>query len=74
MAFRKKKISKLRTGGQSGVDRAVMDFAKENGIPLCGWCPYQCDASITNSSRKVLASTAPQHARKLSETLHALSL
>ena len=34
-----KKISGIRTGGQSGVDRAVMDFAKEHGIPLCGWCP-----------------------------------
>ena len=32
-------ISGIRTGGQSGVDRAAMDFAKEYGIPLCGWCP-----------------------------------
>ena len=34
-----KKISRIRTGGQSGVDRAAMDFAREKGIPLCGWCP-----------------------------------
>lgn len=34
-----KKISGIRTGGQSGVDRAVMDFAREHDIPLCGWCP-----------------------------------
>lgn len=34
-----KKISRIRTGGQSGVDRAAMDFAREHGIPLCGWCP-----------------------------------
>ena len=34
-----KKISAIRTGGQSGADRAAMDFARENGIPLCGWCP-----------------------------------
>ena len=34
-----KKIIRIRTGGQSGVDRAVMDFAREHGIPLCGWCP-----------------------------------
>lgn len=39
MASCKNKISRIRTGGQSGVDRAAMDFAKENGIPLCGWCP-----------------------------------
>ena len=35
----KKIISRIRTGGQSGVDRAAMDFARENDIPLCGWCP-----------------------------------
>ena len=34
-----KKISGIRTGGQSGIDRAAMDYAKENEIPLCGWCP-----------------------------------
>lgn len=34
-----KKIRSIRTGGQSGVDRAAMDFARERGIPLCGWCP-----------------------------------
>lgn len=33
------KINKIRSGGQSGVDRAAMDFAREQGIPLCGWCP-----------------------------------
>ena len=34
-----KKIGSIRTGGQSGADRAAMDFARERGIPLCGWCP-----------------------------------
>ena len=34
-----KKISMIRTGGQTGVDRAAMDAAREFGIPLCGWCP-----------------------------------
>ena len=39
MAANHKKIYRIRTGGQSGVDRAAMDFAREYGIPLCGWCP-----------------------------------
>ena len=39
MACRLKKICRIRTGGQSGVDRAAMDFAREQSIPLCGWCP-----------------------------------
>ena len=39
MKMFRKKISRIRTGGQSGVDRAAMDFAREFSIPLCGWCP-----------------------------------
>ena len=34
-----RKIAKIRTGGQSGVDRAALDFALEHEIPYCGWCP-----------------------------------
>ena len=34
-----KKILEIRTGGQTGVDRAAMDVARKYGIPLCGWCP-----------------------------------
>lgn len=33
------KISRIRTGGQTGVDRAAMDTARAYGIPLSGWCP-----------------------------------
>jgi len=29
----------LITGGQTGVDRAALDFALENGIPCGGFCP-----------------------------------
>lgn len=32
-------VEQIVTGGQTGVDRAAMDFALENGIPLGGWCP-----------------------------------
>jgi hypothetical protein len=30
---------KLLSGGQSGVDRAVLDVAIERGIDYGGWCP-----------------------------------
>jgi hypothetical protein len=30
---------RLFSGGQSGVDRAVLDLAIECGIPYGGWCP-----------------------------------
>jgi hypothetical protein len=29
----------IRTGGQTGVDRAALDFAVRTGIPFGGWCP-----------------------------------
>ena len=34
-----KKIKAIRSGGQTGVDRAALDVAKKFGIPICGWCP-----------------------------------
>ena len=30
---------KIISGGQSGVDRAALDFALENQVPCGGWCP-----------------------------------
>ncbi len=33
------KISEIISGGQSGVDRAALDFALENGIECGGHCP-----------------------------------
>lgn len=32
-------ISKLVSGGQTGADRAALDFAIEHNIPHSGWCP-----------------------------------
>ncbi len=29
----------IRSGAQSGVDRAALDTAKAYGIRICGWCP-----------------------------------
>ena len=33
------KIRAIRSGGQSGVDRAALDTAKEMEFEICGWCP-----------------------------------
>ncbi|MBP7634331.1 putative molybdenum carrier protein [Candidatus Ozemobacteraceae bacterium] len=32
-------LSRLISGGQTGVDRAALDVALELGIPSGGWCP-----------------------------------
>lgn len=33
------KIQKIISGGQTGVDRAALDFALEKGIEIGGWIP-----------------------------------
>ncbi len=43
---------KITSGGQTGADRAALDFAIANGIPHGGWCP---------SGRKALDGRIPQH-------------
>jgi predicted Rossmann fold nucleotide-binding protein DprA/Smf involved in DNA uptake len=35
----KAQISKIVSGGQTGADRAALDFAIANGIAHGGWCP-----------------------------------
>lgn len=34
-----KKIAFIMSGGQTGVERAALEFARENEIPISGWCP-----------------------------------
>ncbi|KAK8891490.1 hypothetical protein M9Y10_028700 [Tritrichomonas musculus] len=33
------KIAYIRTGGQTGVDRAALDISRKYNIPIVGWCP-----------------------------------
>jgi hypothetical protein len=32
-------LAKIISGGQTGVDRAALDVARELGLPCGGWCP-----------------------------------
>lgn len=32
-------ISLVRSGGQTGADRGGLDAAREQNVPICGWCP-----------------------------------
>ena len=32
-------IAEVRTGGQSGADRAAFDAARARGVAISGWCP-----------------------------------
>jgi hypothetical protein len=33
------RIGRIVSGGQTGVDRAALDFAISRGVPYGGWCP-----------------------------------
>ena len=33
------KIRTIRSGGQTGADRAALDAARSVGVPITGWCP-----------------------------------
>ena len=37
--FQRMKPFKIVSGGQTGVDRAALEWALENGVPHGGWCP-----------------------------------
>jgi hypothetical protein len=39
MYFEKNPRLKIISGGQTGVDRAALEWALSNGIPHGGWCP-----------------------------------
>jgi hypothetical protein len=32
-------VSRLVSGGQTGVDRAALEFGRRAGVPIGGWCP-----------------------------------
>ena len=32
-------VHKILSGGQTGVDRAALDWALQRGVPCGGWCP-----------------------------------
>jgi len=45
-------IEKIISGGQTGADRAALDFAIEHGLPHGGWCP---------KGRRAEDGTIPDH-------------
>ncbi|UBM61426.1 putative molybdenum carrier protein [Candidatus Sulfidibacterium hydrothermale] len=46
------KSRRIISGGQTGVDRAALDFAIEHGITCSGWCP---------KGRRAEDGTIPEH-------------
>lgn len=53
--FGKTTIDKIRSGGQSGADRASLDVARKSNIPICGWVPKNGWAEDMTEAPGVLA-------------------
>lgn len=53
-------LSRIITGGQTGVDRAALDFAIYAGIPHGGWCPLKRKAEDGTISEKYLLKETPE--------------
>lgn len=53
-------LFRIITGGQTGVDRAALDFAIEAGIPHGGWCPLKRKAEDGKLDDKYLLKETPE--------------
>ena len=53
-------LSRIITGGQTGVDRAALDFAIEAGIPHGGWCPLKRKAEDGTINEQYLLKETPE--------------
>ncbi len=53
-------ISRIVSGGQTGVDRAALDVALERGLPCGGWCPRGRLAEDGPLDRRYPLSETPQ--------------
>ena len=49
------RIAFLRSGGQTGADRAALDAGRALSIPICGWCPKGGLAEDMSESPGLLA-------------------
>jgi hypothetical protein len=57
---------KIVSGGQTGADRAALDFAIENRIPHGGWCPQGrlAEDGMLDPRYKLKETTHPSYAQR----------
>jgi hypothetical protein len=39
MVEHSRRLARIVSGGQTGVDRAALEFGRRTGVPVGGWCP-----------------------------------
>jgi len=59
----KSTIQAIISGGQTGVDRAALDFALDYGIPCGGWCPKgrRSDDGVIAAKYSLKETSSPEY-------------
>jgi hypothetical protein len=69
--LRKTVIQKIISGGQTGADRAALDFAIEHGIPHGGWCPKGrlAEDGVIDARYQLLETSSGEHAKRTEQNV-----
>jgi hypothetical protein len=59
-------IQKIISGGQTGADRAALDFALAHGIPHSGWCPLgrMAEDGAIPARYQLIETPSPDYAQR----------
>jgi hypothetical protein len=59
-------LQKIVSGGQTGADRAALDFALARGIPHGGWCPHRrlAEDGTIPACYHLTETPSPDHAQR----------
>jgi hypothetical protein len=59
-------LEKIISGGQTGADRAALDFAIERGIAYGGWCPLGrvAEDGIISECYRLMETPLPDYAQR----------
>ena len=59
-------LQKIISGGQTGADRAALDFAIQRGIPHGGWCPRGrlAEDGVIPAPYQVSETPSPDYAQR----------
>jgi hypothetical protein len=60
------RLKKIMSGGQTGVDRAALDFAIRRGIPHGGYCPKgrRCESGRIAAKYRLTECASPDYAMR----------
>jgi hypothetical protein len=63
MALAMSQIPKIISGGQTGADRAALDWALSHGVPCGGWCPKgrKAEDGVINAKHPLQESSSSHY-------------